>query len=133
MTMTATRTITVEQVEERTSQKGQRYWRVKVAGERQSLFCWDPALAQALEPGMTYQVVVNGTSDYPRIIDVTLLPDAAPTPAPAPAPATAVSERERRMLRMSALRVAGDVLHGSHVPAVEITKYAEQLLMWLEG
>jgi hypothetical protein len=132
MTMTATRTITVEQVEERTSQKGQRYWRVKVVGERQSLFCWDPALAQALEPGMTYQVVVNGTSDYPRIIDVTLIPDATPGPTPAPAPAP-VSERERRMLRMSALRAAADALHGSHVPAGELVEYAEQLLMWLEG
>ena len=133
--MTATRTITVEQVEERTTQKGQRYWRVKVVGERQSLFCWDPALAQALEPGMTYHVVVNGTSEYPRIIDVTLIPDAAPTPAPAPAPvpATAVSERERRMLRMSALRAAADILHGSHVPAGEAIDYAEVLLAWLEG
>jgi hypothetical protein len=131
--MTVARTITVEAVEERTTQKGQRYWRVKVAGERQSLFCWDPALAQALEPGMTYQVTVNGTSDYPRIIDVTLLPDAAPTPAPAPAPATAVSERERRMLRMSALRAAADILHGSHVPAGETIDYAEVLLAWLES
>jgi hypothetical protein len=129
--MTATRTITVEQVEERTSQKGQRYWRVKVVGERQSLFCWDPALAQALEPGMTYHVVVNGSADYPRIIDVTLIPDA--TPAPAPAPATAANERERRMLRMSALRAASDILHGSHVPAGEVIEYAEQLLMWLES
>ena len=127
--MTATRTITVEAVEERTSQKGQRYWRVRAQGERQSLFCWDPALAQALEPGMTYQVTVNGTSDYPRIIDVTLIPDAAPAPAPAPA----VNERERRMLRMSALRAAADILHGSHVPAGEVIEYAEQLLMWLEG
>jgi hypothetical protein len=133
--MSATRTITVEAVEERTSQKGQRYWRVRAQGERQSLFCWDPALAQALEPGMTYQVTVNGTSDYPRIIDVTLLPDATPgpAPAPAPAPATAVSERERRMLRMSALRAAADVLHGSHVPAGELVEYAEVLLLWLEG
>ncbi len=131
--MSATRTITVEAVEERTSQKGQRYWRVKVAGERQSLFCWDPALAQALEPGMTYHVVVNGSADYPRIIDVTLVPDAAPAPAPAPAPATVVSERERRMLRMSALRAAADVLHGSHIAADEVIAYAEVLLQWLEG
>jgi hypothetical protein len=129
--MTATRAITVEQVEARTTSAGKTYWRVKVVGERQSLFCWDPALAQALEPGMTYQVTVNGTSDYPRIIDVTLIPDAAPAPAPAPAPAA--SERERRMLRMSALRAAADVLHGSHVPAGELVEYAEQLLMWLEG
>jgi hypothetical protein len=133
--MSATRTITVEQVEERTTQKGQRYWRVRAQGERQSLFCWDAALAQALEPGMTYQVTVNGTSEYPRIIDVTLVPDAAPTPAPAPAPApaTAVSERERRMLRMSALRATADILHGAHVPAGEAIEYAEQLLMWLES
>jgi hypothetical protein len=131
--MTTTRTVTVEQVEARTTSAGKPYWRVKVAGERQSLFCWDPALAQALEPGMTYHVVVNGSADYPRIIDVTLIPDAAPAPAPAPAPATAVSERERRMLRMSALRAAADVLHGSHVTAGEVIEYAEQLLMWLEG
>jgi hypothetical protein len=131
--MTATRTITVEQVEARTTSAGKQYWRVKVVGERQSLFCWDPALAQALEPGMTYHVVVNGTSEYPRIVDVTLIPDATPAPAPAPAPATAVSERERRMLRMSALRAAADVLHGSHVPAGELVEYAEQLLMWLES
>jgi hypothetical protein len=37
------------------------------------------------------------------------------------------------MLRMSALRAAADVLHGSHVPAGELVEYAEVLLLWLEG
>jgi hypothetical protein len=62
---------------------------------------------------------------------VTLVPDA---PAASPAPASpAAGERERRMLRMSALRAAADVLHGSGVPAGELIDYAEQLLAWLEA
>ena len=129
--MATTRTITVESVDERTSQKGQRYWRVKVAGEKQSLFVWDAGLAEALMPGCTYQVAVNGSSDYPRITDVTLVPDV---PAASPAPAVpAAGERERRMLRMSALRAAAEVLHGSGVPASELTAYADALVEWLEG
>ena len=133
--MAQTRIITVEAVEERTSQQGKRYWRVKAAGERQSLFCWDAGLAQALEPGLTYEVAINGSAEYPRITDVTLVPDAAtPSPASAPAPAApATNDRERRMLRMSALRAAAEVLHGSAVPAGELIDYAEQLLAWLEA
>ncbi|GBD17681.1 hypothetical protein HRbin27_00165 [bacterium HR27] len=129
--MAETRTVTVSEVEERTSQNGKRFWRVKVAGEKQALFCWDAALAEALLPGQTYVVTVNGSSEYPRIVDVTIA-DTAPAPAtPAPAPGPA-GERERRMLRMSALRAAADVLHGTAVPASELVAYAEQLLAWLE-
>ena len=135
--MAETRTITVSEIEERTSQNGRRFWRVKVAGEKQALFCWDAALAEALLPGQTYVVTVNGSSEYPRIVDVTVA-DTAPAPAaPAPAPAagegrTAHGERERRMLRMSALRAAADVMHGSGVPAGELIDYAKVLLDWLE-
>jgi len=125
--MAETRTITVSEIEERTSQNGKRFWRVKVAGEKQALFCWDAALADALLPGQTYVVTVNGSSEYPRITSVAFADDAAPAPA-APTP----GERERRTLRMSALRAAADVLHGSAVPASELVAYAEQLLAWLE-
>ncbi len=128
--MAETRTITVSEIEERTSQNGRRFWRVKVAGEKQVLFCWDATLAEALLPGQTYVVTVNGSSEYPRIVDVTVA-DTAPARA-TPAPAPAASERERRMLRMSALRAAADVLHGAHVPAGELIDYAEVLLDWLE-
>lgn len=134
--MAQTKMLTIESIEERTSQSGKPYWRVKVTGEPRSYFVWDSELAQALVPGCTYQAVVNGSSDYPRIMDVTLVPDAAPAPdtaAPAAStPAAAAEERERRMLRMSALRAAADVLHGSHVPAGELIDYAELLLAWLE-
>ena len=125
--MAETRTITVSEVEERTSQNGKRFWRVKVAGEKQALFCWDAALADALLPGQTYVVTVNGSSEYPRITSVAFAGEPAPAPA-APTP----GERERRMLRMSALRAAADVLHGAHVPAGELIDYAEVLLDWLE-
>lgn len=128
--MAETRTITVSEVEERTSQNGKRFWRVKVAGEKQALFCWDETLAEALLPGQRYVVTVNGSAEYPRIVDVAVA-DTAPAPA-TPAPAPAASERERRMLRMSALRAAADVLHGAHVPAGELIDYAEVLLDWLE-
>ncbi len=130
--MATTRTVTIEAIEERTSQKGQRYWRVKVAGERQSLFVWDAGLAEALMPGCTYQVELNGSADYPRIADATLVPEApvASTPPASPVP---TGDRERRMLRMSALRAAAEVLHGSGVPANELTSYAETLLEWLEA
>ncbi len=127
--MAQTRTVTVEEIDERTSQQGKRYWRVKVAGERQALFCWDEGLVRGLVPGLTYQVTVNGSAEYPRITDVTLVTDAPEPPAPA-APA---GDRERRMLRMSALRAAAEVLHGTGLPAEQVTAYAEQLLDWLES
>lgn len=127
--MAETRTITVSEIEERTSQTGKRFWRVKVAGEKQVLFCWDETLAEAILPGQTYVVTVNGSSEYPRITSVAVADEPAPAPAPAP---PAAGERERRMLRMSALRAAADVLHGSHVPAGELIDYAEVLLAWLE-
>ncbi|MBX6754575.1 MAG: hypothetical protein IRY86_10110 [Thermorudis peleae] len=134
--MAQTKTLTVESIEERTSQSGKPYWRVKVTGEKQAYFVWDVTLAEALLPGCTYQAVVNGSSDYPRIVDVTLVPDAAPAPdtaAPAAStPAAAADAREQRMLKMSALRAAADVLHGSQVSAGELLDYAELLLAWLE-
>ena len=125
--MAQERRVTVEHIEERTSSEGKRYWRVKVAGEKRSYFVWDPDVADALVVGQTYQATVNGSAEYPRITSVTFIGE--PTPAPAP---PAASERERRMLRMSALRAAADVLHGSHVPAGELIDYAEVLLAWLE-
>ncbi|GBD21842.1 hypothetical protein HRbin28_02306 [bacterium HR28] len=125
--MAQERRVTVEHIEERTSSEGKRYWRVKVAGEKRSYFVWDPDVADALVVGQTYQATVNGSAEYPRITSVAFADDAAPAPA-APTP----GERERRMLRMSALRAAADVLHGSAVPASELLAYAEQLLAWLE-
>jgi len=164
--MAQTKTLTIESIEERTSQSGKPYWRIKVTGERQVYFVWDAALAQALLPGCTYAVTLNGTSEYPKILDVTLVPDAAPAPdtavvsingsaeyprivavheapveheasepvasAPAAPPAPA-GDRERRMLRMSALRAAAEVLHGTGLPAEQVTAYAETLLAWLEA
>lgn len=130
--MAETRTVTVEAIEERTSQKGQRYWRVRVAGEKQALFVWDAALAEALLPGCTYVVTVNGSSDYPRIVDVTIAEAEAASAPATPAP-HAAGAREQQMLRMSALRAAADVLHGSQAPAAVLLDYAETLLAWLEG
>jgi len=135
--MAQTKTLTVESIEERTSQSGKPFWRIKVAGEKQAYFVWDATLAEALLPGCTYQAVVNGSNDYPRIVDVTLVPHPSPAPTtpptePAPSTAPAAAERERRMLKMSALRAAADVLHGSQVPAGELLDYAELLLAWLE-
>jgi len=125
--MAETRIITVEHIEQRATSEGKPYWRVRVAGEKRSYFVWDPDVADALVVGQTYQATVNGSAEYPRITAVTFVGE--PTPAPAPA---ATSERERRMLRMSALRAAADVLHGAHVPASELIDYAEVLLEWLE-
>lgn len=109
------------------------YWRMRVTGENQALFCWDAALAQALEPSLTYLVALNGTSEYPKIIDVTLVPDATSIPAElsTTSAAHAVSPvahgREMRMLQMSALRATADVLYGSSVLAGELLDYAELL------
>jgi hypothetical protein len=92
-----------------------------------------------LRPGLVAVVTTNGSAEYPKIVavhetrDAASVPDPAVDPAPAAEPPSAVSERERRMLRMSALRAAADVLHGSHVPAGEVVEYAEVLLLWLEG
>jgi hypothetical protein len=134
--MAEARTITIREVEARTTPStGKAYWRVK--SDRGVFFVWEKALADQLQPGATVVVSTNGSAEYPKIVAVheahASAPDPAVDPTPAPEPATAASERERRMLRMSALRAAADILHGSHVPAGEVIEYAEQLLMWLEG
>jgi len=124
--MTQTRTITVEQVEHRTTGDGKRYWRVRVAGETRSLFVWDPEVANALVAGQTYRVTVNGSAEYPRITDVVPADEPAAEP---PAPAA----REQQLLRLAALRAAAEVMHGSQVPAAVLLDYAETVLAWLEG
>ena len=135
--MAEIRTITIREVEARTTPStGKAYWRVRTG--QGTFFVWEKALVDQLQPGATVVVSINGSAEYPKIVAVHETRDAASVPDPAvdPAPVeplSAVSERERRMLRMSALRAAADVLHGSHVPAGEVIEYAEQLLMWLEG
>jgi hypothetical protein len=134
--MSTTRTITIREVEARTTSEGAKRTGEcgPTSGSRSSH--GRRALAEQLDRGSTAVVTTNGSAEYPKIVDVHARDAATPDPAVDPAPAeppSAVSERERRMLRMSALRAAADVLHGSHVPAGEVIEYAEQLLMWLEG
>jgi hypothetical protein len=138
MTMSQRQTITVQSIESRTTPStGKAYWRVK--SDSGVFFVWEKTIADQLQPGATVVVSTNGSAEYPKIVavhetrDAASTPDPAVDPVPAAEPTSAVSERERRMLRMSALRAAADVLHGSHVPAGELVEYAEQLLMWLEG
>jgi hypothetical protein len=135
--MSTTRTITVQSIEARTTSAGKPYWRIRT--DAGSFFAWEKSIADQLRPGLVAVVSTNGSAEYPKIVavhetrDAASAPDPAVDPAPAAEPPSAVSERERRMLRMSALRAAADVLHGSHVPAGELVEYAEVLLLWLEG
>jgi hypothetical protein len=135
--MSTTRTITVQSIEARTTSAGKPYWRIRT--DAGSFFAWEKSIADQLRPGLVAVVTTNGSAEYPKIVavhetrDAASVPDPAVDPAPAAEPPSAVSERERRMLRMSALRAAADVLHGSHVPAGELVEYAEVLLLWLEG
>jgi hypothetical protein len=135
--MAEIRTITIREVEARTTPStGKAYWRVK--SDSGVFFVWEKTIADQLQPGATVVVSTNGSAEYPKIVAVheataASAPDPAVDPTPAAEPPSAVSERERRMLRMSALRAAADVLHGAHVPAGEVIEYAEVLLLWLEG
>jgi hypothetical protein len=134
--MAETRTITIREVEGTTPSTGKAYWRVRT--DQGTFFVWEKALVDQLQPGATVVVTTNGSAEYPKIVAVheTRAAASAPDPAVDPVPAdppSAVSERERRMLRMSALRATADILHGSHVPAGEVIDYAEVLLAWLEG
>jgi hypothetical protein len=110
MTMSATRTITVEQVEARTTSAGKPYWRVRT--DAGSFFAWEKSIADQLRPGLVAVVTTNGSAEYPKIVAVhetraaASAPDPAVDPAPVSEPPSAVSERERRMLRMSALRAS---------------------------
>jgi hypothetical protein len=137
MTMSQRQTITVQSIEPRTTPStGKAYWRVRT--DQGTFFVWEKALVDQLQPGTTVVVSTNGSAEYPKIVAVheataASAPDPAVDPTPAAEPTSAVSERERRMLRMSALRATADVLHGAHVPAGEVIEYAEQLLMWLES
>jgi hypothetical protein len=136
--MAEIRTITIREVEARTTPStGKAYWRVRT--DQGTFFVWEKALVDQLQPGATVVVSTNGSAEYPKIVtvhEVRATTASAPDPAVDPTPVeppSAVSERERRMLRMSALRAAADILHGSHVPADEAIGYAQQLLAWLES
>ncbi len=137
--MSQRQTITVQSIEARTTPStGKAYWRVRT--DQGTFFVWEKALVDQLQPGATVVVSTNGSAEYPKIVAVheahattASAPDPAVAPGPAVEPASAVSERERRMLRMSALRATADVLHGAHVPAGELVEYAEVLLLWLES
>jgi len=138
--MSQRQTITIREVEARTTPStGKAYWRVRT--DQGTFFVWEKALVDQLQPGTTVVVSTNGSVEYPKIVAVheahaavaVSAPDPAVDSVPAPAPAPAVNERERRMLRMSALRAAAAALHGAHVSATELVEYAEQLLMWLES
>jgi hypothetical protein len=137
--MAEIRTITVREVEARTTPStGKAYWRVK--SDSGVFFVWEKTIADQLQPGATVVVSTNGSAEYPKIVAVheahvttATAPDPAVDPTPAADPPSAVSERERRMLRMSALRATADILHGSHIAADEVIAYAEVLLQWLEG
>jgi hypothetical protein len=134
MTMSQRQTITVQSIESRTTPStGKAYWRVRT--DQGTFFVWEKALVDQLQPGTTVVVSTNGSAEYPKIVAVheAHAPDPAVDSTAAAEPAPAVSERERRMLRMSALRATADILHGSHVPAGEVIDYAEVLLAWLEG
>jgi hypothetical protein len=137
MTMSQRQTITVQSIEARTTSAGKPYWRVRT--DAGSFFAWEKSIADQLRPGLVAVVSTNGSAEYPKIVavhetrDAASTPDPAVDPAPVSEPLSAVSERERRMLRMCALKVSADILHGSHVPAGGLVEYAEQLLMWLEG
>ncbi len=134
--MSQRQTITVQSIEARTTPStGKAYWRVRT--DQGTFFVWEKTLVDQLQPGATVVVSTNGSAEYPKIVAVheataASAADPAVDPVPAPEPASA-SERERRMLRMSALRAAADILHGSHVPAGEAIDYAEVLLLWLES
>jgi hypothetical protein len=78
-------------------------------------------------------VSINGSGEYPKIVAVHEAPEPVEPAAREGAASPAAGERERRMLRMSALRAAADVLHGSGVPASELTAYADALVEWLEA
>ncbi len=124
-------TVHVLAVEQRQSQSGKTFWRVRT--DSGVYFTWEKAVADQLQPGTTAVVSINGSADYPKIVAVHEAPEP-PEPAsegsPSPTPAGA---RERRMLRMSALRAAAEVLHGSGLPADQVVMYADELLRWLEA
>jgi hypothetical protein len=112
MTMSQRQTITVQSIEARTTPStGKAYWRVK--SDSGVFFVWEKTIADQLQPGTTVVVSTNGSAEYPKIVAVheahattASTPDPAVDPTPVAEPPSAVSERERRMLRMSALRAS---------------------------
>lgn len=132
--MAQRQTVSVLAVEPRQSQSGKGFWRVRT--DSGVYFVWEKAIADQLAPGTTAVVSINGSADYPKIVAVHEAPEPPSNDAPAspaPAPPAPAGDRERRMLRMSALRAAAEVLHGSGVEAGALIDYAEQLLAWLEA
>ena len=133
--MAQRQTVTVLAVEQRQSQNGKAYWRIRT--DSGVYFAWSKEVVDQLPAGTTAVVSINGSAEYPRIVAVHEAPveheasePVASAPAAPPAPA---GDRERRMLRMSALRAAAEVLHGTGLPAEQVTAYAETLLAWLEA
>lgn len=128
--MAQRQTVTVLAVEERRSNSGKAYWRVRT--DSGVYFVWDQAVAAQLQPETTAVVSINGTTDYPRIVAVHEAPQPIGETPAEPGTPPAASDRQRQMLKMSALRTTGEILHGSALPADQVIAYAEQLLSWLE-
>jgi hypothetical protein len=122
MSEPTTMTLTIEDVKAATSKSGRPYWTVRANGQR--YFCWEAAVAERLQPGTTYACRVNGTGDYPKLLD------AEPIPQPSAAPEPTGVDKDRLMLRMSCLRGACDVYAGTAQTAAAITALAAELEAW---
>lgn len=136
-TQTSTQTITlaVQAVARRVTQDGTPFWIIHAPGDKR-FFCWNPEVAALLKVGAVVQATVRN-GKHPRILAAEPASNGTAEPE---APAESSSEtspstdpRERRMLRMSALRAAAEVLHASAVPAAELVSYAETLVSWIES
>lgn len=116
-----TRRVKVDRVDRRKTKAGKTFWVVRPAdGEGQDLYVWDQGLAELLGRGGVWDVTINAQG---RVLEARPVQGAQAEP----------DARETRILRMSALRAAADVLHGSAMSAPDVIAYANLLLAWLKG
>ena len=116
------KTLTILATEQRQSQSGKTYWRVRT--DDGIYFAWDAAVADQLTPGTTLTVNVNGSSDYPRIVAVSERPgpDAPASPG--------LSQRDRLICRQVALKAAVELAEPGASPD-QVLALAEVFYAWL--
>lgn len=140
MAKTYTTTARVLQIDEAVSKTGKAYWKVLLNGPNGYIrsYCWSSKLASLLREDENMMLELED-GKFPRIIAVNETRNGRDSKEgemhnngeQQAQEKRDIDAKENRMLKMSALCSAAEVMQGSKIPAEKLVEYAQQLLDWL--
>ena len=98
---------TIEGIVERTSRSGKRYWLVTIDSNR--FYAWEPKYAKSFDSGQMVGYEWRDSGDYRSITSMEMVTDDGQEAEPNYPP---MDPRDMRIVRMSCLRSAAEVLQG---------------------